>query len=217
MNVKIYLLFNFLNIPMYLFLDLETTGLEYKWDDIVQIGAVKMNFHGEIKGEFIQLIKPNKLNLKDDFQTAIHGITALDLENAEDFISAYDRFKVFSQGCTILVAHNLIFDWSFWETACQNHNLDNYLDGLEKVCTYKMALKTLQFQHVSLDRLCKYFNISLYDRMKGHDALQDSYLLMKVFKALKSRELESSLTCLFNEDDEELNKCDLNDFQSILN
>ncbi len=91
--------------------DLETTGLDPKRDEIVQIGAVRILGGRLLRGEiFDQLVDPGRPIPAGS--TRFHGITDPMVEDAPPPAIALARFKTFV-GEAILVAHNAAFDLAF--------------------------------------------------------------------------------------------------------
>lgn len=94
-------------------LDLETTGLDYKLDRILEIGAVKLN-NGEIVDEFQALVNPETPLRPENI--AIHGITPDLIADAPPIADVLPRFLAWA-GDAPWVAHNALFDFNFL-----NHN-----------------------------------------------------------------------------------------------
>lgn len=89
--------------------DTETTGLSYKKDKIIELGAVRFDKSGvlDVYDSFVHI----------DFAlppiiTNITHITDAMLEGAPDIQKVMRDFEEFSKGC-VLVAHNAQFDWNF--------------------------------------------------------------------------------------------------------
>ena len=89
--------------------DTETTGLSYKKDKIIELGAVRFDKSGvlDVYDSFVHI----------DFAlppiiTNITHITDAMLEGAPNIQKVMRDFEEFSKGC-VLVAHNAQFDWNF--------------------------------------------------------------------------------------------------------
>ena len=93
----------------YIVLDIETTGLDPKFDEIIEIGAIKV-INGEIVDEFSELVKPSCSITP--FISSITGITNEMLENAKNINQVLPRFLDFVKDMTI-VGHNVNFDINF--------------------------------------------------------------------------------------------------------
>lgn len=89
--------------------DTETTGLSYKKDRIIELGAVRFDKSGvlSVYDSFVKI----------DFAlppiiTQITHITDSMLTDAPDIQKVMRDFEEFSKGC-VLIAHNAQFDWNF--------------------------------------------------------------------------------------------------------
>ncbi len=94
--------------------DLETTGLDYKVDRILEIGAVRLQ-DGQSVAEFHSLVDP-RVGLRPS-NIAIHGIVPEMVRGCptiEDILPAVIEFL----GQAPIVAHNVSFDFNFLNQAC---------------------------------------------------------------------------------------------------
>lgn len=76
----------------YLIFDLEMTGTESDYHDIIQIGAVLVDEQWNKVSEFESLVYPDNPETISKYSEEIHGISLSDLEDAP---SAYDVFEDF--------------------------------------------------------------------------------------------------------------------------
>ncbi len=90
-------------------LDLETTGLDYKLDRILEIGAVKL-VNGLPAERFQTLVDP-ETPLREE-NIAIHGITPAMIADAPPIAEVLPRFLAWA-GDAPWVAHNALFDFNF--------------------------------------------------------------------------------------------------------
>ncbi len=158
----------------YVVLDLETTGLDYKLERILEIGAVKL-IDGHLEEPFHTLIDP----LMPIPNTAIHGIDDEMVKGAPTIEQVLPGFVEFL-GDWPLVAHNAIFDYNFI-----NHNAQ----GLLKLRLTNPLVDTLQIAREvfpqekshSLGSL-----LTLLDRPAHglHRALNDTMALAGIFPTL---------------------------------
>lgn len=93
----------------YVVMDLETTGLDPRFDEIIEIGAIK--YHDDIEiDRFQSLVKPeNKIN---SYTTELTGITDEMVQGAPDIDSVLPVFLSFV-GDHLIVGHNVNFDVNF--------------------------------------------------------------------------------------------------------
>ncbi|MDP3975858.1 MAG: exonuclease domain-containing protein [bacterium] len=156
----------------YVALDLETTGLEPRQDDIIEIAAIKVR-GGEIVDRFESFVyTPLELSEHISFLT---GITPKHLEGAPDFIDLIPKIEAFI-GDDPLVGHNIWFDWNFLNlkgVKVQNNALwDTYL------------MSTLLYPDLpsnSLETNTKYFGIAHED---SHRAMSDVIASHELWKVL---------------------------------
>lgn len=101
-------------IQDYIVLDFETTGLDPKYDSIIEIGAIKV-IGGAVVDKYTTLVKP--LCGISDFITELTGITSdmlLEAPEIEDVLPTLLSFI----GDGVIVAHNANFDINFLYDNC---------------------------------------------------------------------------------------------------
>ncbi len=161
----------------YVVIDIETTGFDPNYDEIIEISAIKVE-KNDIIDSFTTLINP-----KDKIDSYIEQLTGISndmLSGApilEDILKDFDSFI----GNSIIVGHNVNFDINFL--------YDNYMQILGKplknnfVDTLRLARKLLPgLKHHRLDDLTEYFNRTNRDY---HRALNDCELTNQIFNDLK--------------------------------
>ena len=133
-------------------LDVETTGLDYTRERIIEFAAVKLE-DGKIIDTFETLINPHQ-HIRKSSQ-AIHGISEEDLVDAPEEEEIYPKIFEFIGDATI-VAHNAIFDFSFLNRASKRllgkPLENNYVDT-------QMMFKEVypQYESCGLDSLVNVF------------------------------------------------------------
>ena len=93
----------------YVAFDLETTGLDPRWDDIIEIGAVKVR-NGQPADRYEQLINPGR-----PIPSIITEITGINDDMVKDAPALADILPGFLEwiGDDILLGHNVNFDINF--------------------------------------------------------------------------------------------------------
>ncbi len=91
--------------------DLETTGTNPAWDDIIEIGAIRYS-GGEETGRFQTLVRPDSGYIVDDFIEELTGITNEMLADAPGIGDVLPGFMEFV-GESIILGHNTNFDINF--------------------------------------------------------------------------------------------------------
>ncbi len=159
---------------MFISLDLETTGFDPAKDKIIEFGAVKFNYDGQIS-TYKTLINPG-IRLPEII-THITGITDSDLKNAPKFKDQLEEIKAFI-GTDPIIGHNISFDTTFLK-----------LNGIEltnaefDTCTLSSILLP-SLPSYSLEILSRQLNLTHEEK---HRALDDSIAAMELFLKLKEK------------------------------
>jgi DNA polymerase-3 subunit epsilon len=178
----------------YCIFDFETTGISPKKEKVIEIGIVRIN-NGKIVDSFSTFINPGR---KIPFYiTQITGITSSETENAPYFDEVFPKIKEFF-GDSILVAHNINFDYSFLKHECINHGIE--IPEINSICTLRLARKLYpELSSKSLGSIVKYLKIR---HRNVHRALGDSTatakVFMKMFKQLREKHEIDSVSDLIN-------------------
>ena len=164
-------------VTSYVCVDVETTGLNPKSENIIEIGAVKV-IDGQVVGTFQSLLKPRKP--LEDRIVALTGITDEMLADAPEGKRVMPLFAEFC-GDLPLVGHNLIFDYAFLKRAMLNEKLSFERKGVD---TLKIARKYLpELESRNLGFLCQHFEIT----HTAHRALGDAEATVQLYEILKQR------------------------------
>ena len=158
-------------------LDTETTGLNAKGGDrIIEIGCVALD--GRVmkstKENHLQIFINPEREVPED-AVAIHGITTEFLNDKPKFAEIADEFLDFVRDST-LVIHNAAFDTGFLNMELERIGKGQIEDYCDVIDTVKLAKKLLPGRAVSLDALCRYYEIDNSNRTL-HGALLDAELL----------------------------------------
>ena len=164
-------------IDDYVLVDIETTGLSPIYDDIIEIGAIKVQ-NNKMVDEFSQLIKINR-NLPQKI-TELTGITDSMLATGKIPKAVLGEFVNFV-GNNVIIGHNVNFDLGFLCNKCKkylNYNLNNdYIDTL--YLARKLVPNSVNHK---LGTLAKLFNIS-YEG--AHRGLKDVEITYEVYNKLR--------------------------------
>lgn len=149
--------------------DLETTGLDTKKDEIIQIWIVEFWLDWKTISSYESYIKTEK-NISD----MVNYITWLDekiLQNAPDFDQIRENVLSYFQKNCILIWHNINFDISI---------LKRYIDfECDYIDTYKLSKSLIPFcPSYWLESITNYLKL---EKLKFHDALSDSILAKNLF------------------------------------
>ena len=163
-----------------LVLDTETTGLNYdSGDRIVEIGVVELENHIQTGNYFHCYINPERKSNPE--AEKIHGLTQKFLSEKPLFNEIAEEFIKFISDSKIII-HNAAFDIGFLNSELQKCNMSEINNDLI-IDTLKIAKKKFIGQSVSLDALCRKYNIDISDR-EIHGALKDAKLLSLVYLEL---------------------------------
>lgn len=164
-------------IKNYVAVDLETTGLNPKYNKIIEIGGVKV-INNEIVDTYSSFVKPGQklsqmiIDLTGITEEMLSGDCVKEPKEAlEEFLEFIEDFP--------LLGHNLNFDYAFlkkyfvdWEIKFEKWGVD----------TLKIARKYLEgLEHKSLGDICSYYGIC---NERAHRALGDAKAAHEVYQCL---------------------------------
>ena len=151
----------------YVVFDLETTGLSPFKDEIIEIGAVKVDKEGQIVDTFTTLVKPARP--VSEFIRNLTGISNEMLADAPSIYTALPRFNDFVGDATV-IGHNVTFDIAF---------VNPYIDTLTLTRKVYPGLKSYKLQD-----LIKEYNLKTY---AAHRALADVVATQQLYELLKKK------------------------------
>ncbi len=155
--------------------DVETTGLRWRTDRIVEVAVVRTDAEGRVLAELSTLVNPER----NPGATHIHGLGAEDLESAPTFVEVLSEVVRFLEGA-VLVGHNVKFDLAFLGEELGRLGLA--LPHSPRVCTRELAMRVLpSLGDYKLASCCKALGVS-----SGHEhqALDDARAAAGVFTRL---------------------------------
>lgn len=155
--------------------DTETTGLDAKYDKVIEIGAVKV-VHGVVTERFDTFVNPGRR--LSEFITGLTGITEEMLKEAPGEYEAFQKFLAFA-GEEILLGHHLIFDYSFLKRIAVNRKVTFERKGID---TLKIARACLpQLEKHTLEALCAYYGIV---NAHAHRACDDAMATIELYQQM---------------------------------
>lgn len=156
----------------YVALDLETTGYDPRWDNIIEIGAIKVR-NGQPVDRYEQLLNPG-CHIPD-IVTEIHGITDDMVKDAPTLTDILPGFLDW-MGDGLILGHNINFDINFL--------YDNAEDILDR---------TVRNDFIDTLRLARYLYLE-----ERHNRLGDLILRFDIADTQKHRALadvEQTIAC----------------------
>lgn len=183
-----------LSVPLeYVVLDLETTGLDTHFDNIIEVACIHIS-NGEIVNTFHSYVKPPLLeyfdgshHYVDSFITKLTGITDDMLKDAPSFEDIAQKLYDFI-GQSVIIGHNVNFDINFL--------YDNFLKALnilfqnDFIDTMRIARIILpELPHHRLFDLCKLYSID----NDYHRALSDCEATQKLLSCLQEESVKRGI------------------------
>lgn len=176
-----------INDVEYCFLDIETTGLSFRTDHIIEIGVIKVK-KGIEQGRYSCFVNPGIPIPKH-----ITEITEINDDMVKDAPYIKEAIKGFYDfiGDSILVAHNADFDIGFLR-----NNVERYLGKkLENtyIDTLRLARLTIpEIKRFALGRLAAFFNIRVDVAHRAVDDVETMIAVTnKIFERIKERNIDS--------------------------
>ena len=180
-------------------IDLETTGLLYKEDGIIELAAVRFR-DGKEEDSFHTYINPGRVI--PERITELTGISGEQVKDAPSFRDICLEVLAFI-GDDVLMAHHISFDYAFLKRAVVNCAPAGWVKehGFERkgIDTLKIArafLPTLESR--SLGALCKHYGIALDAHKALEDARATALLYVKLWEEFgNDKDAEASMNKLF--------------------
>jgi len=161
-------------------LDTETTGLDYEdGHRLVEIGIIELENHVPTGDYFHYYLNPERNS--DKRAEEIHGLSREFLSDKPKFTDIANEFISYLSDSKIII-HNASFDLSFINIELNRCGMKNIEESVI-IDTLKLAKKKFIGQSVSLDALCRRYDIDLSGR-EFHGALKDAKLLAAVYLEL---------------------------------
>lgn len=163
-------------LDRHVFLDVETTGLDASADEVIEIGAVRVE--GGTASEHQWLVRPTRP--VPPVICALTGLTDHDLDGAPSFDELAQSLERLLQGVTV-VAHNALFERSF---------LTRQFQSVEVLDSCELALVLFpELPSHSLDSLVQWAGVA---RGTHHRALHDAKDTLAVVNTMLARAAEPS-------------------------
>ena len=153
-----------------IFLDTETTGLDYKsGHKLIEIACVEIENRKFTGREYQSYLNPNRAI--DPGAVKVHGLSQEFLSDKPNFIDVYSDLLEFIKGAELLI-HNAEFDIGFINNELALNNIaERVEDYAAKITdTLLMARQIHPGQRNSLEVLTERYNVQGYDR-SYHGAL----------------------------------------------
>ena len=167
-------------IDDYYVLDTETTGLSAYYDEVIEIGVLRVR-NNTIVAQYSQLIHP-KYEI-DPFITQLTGITNKMVAGMPSIMDVKDEVLTFI-GKDVILGHNTSFDIRFLNEGFRQNINNPYMD------TMQFARKVYpELDHHRLSDLTEYLGLSNNE----HRAIADCIATKELYDAVKSTMSEKGL------------------------
>ncbi|MGW9252489.1 TerD family protein [Streptomyces albidoflavus] len=154
--------------------DVETSGLIARRDQVLSVAVVTVGPDGERTGEFSTLLNPGC----DPGPVDIHGLTTERLLGAPTFDLVAEEMAAMLQG-RVLVAHNAQFDYDF--LAYEFARARRWLPVSQRLCTLALSRQVdPPTEDLKLGTLAAHYGVP---QRRAHDALDDTRVLAGVLRA----------------------------------
>ncbi len=170
---------------IFIAIDLETTGLNFEHDEIMEIALVRFE-NGKVTETLDYLIKPS--NPIRPFIAKLTGIDSQALETAEDFPTLAGKIRAFI-GDAPLVAHNAAFDFHFLKEAFEKIGIA----FAEHPIWDSLTASRIAFQNVTNHKLSTLVETLGIKRSVAHRALPDAEACGELFNLALQKISEFSL------------------------
>jgi len=170
------------NEQRFVVFDTETTGLDFKNDVILSIGAIAIHRNVIVVNDYLELFLLQDIFKKES--VPIHGILKDGREEKLKESQAMIQFIEFIKDA-IIVGHHVRFDVQMINQALKRMacgKLKNKIIDTDKL--YQKFKGLQEDQHTGLDELCSIFKIQKSDR---HTAFGDAYITALIFLKLKAK------------------------------
>ena len=165
----------------YCAIDLETTGLDFKTDEIISIGAVQVHSARVItEANYYREVRPKQMPSPTSIR--IHGIRAVDLADASPIEAVMPEFADLLRD-RVVVAHAAWVENAFLKERLENLNVDfskRLIDTASLARTCNIVEDDIDYEP-SLEILAKTLKLPVYS---PHHALGDAFTTAIIFLAL---------------------------------
>lgn len=161
----------------YIAIDLETTGMHPKDDRIIEVGAVKVE-NGKIKEQFSTFVNPRM-----EVPLRIQELTGITTAMAKSGMMVEEAIPKLLEFCEEmpLLAHNIMFDYSFIKHKAINLGMDFERTGIDTLAIARKTLNALASRR--LCALCDYYKI---ESERSHRASDDAIAAHLLYQNLKT-------------------------------
>jgi DNA polymerase III alpha subunit (gram-positive type) len=171
----------------------EIRGTKYPFE-IIQVGAIKLDFNFNIVGSFNRFVKPGIYEKVNLFITELTGITTDQLMNEKSFPEIYNELIEFTED-----TNSILCIWGMSDIRELYKSAEYYsmnIESLPKMFINIQPYASLHFQlpkkvQLRLQNVVEMLSIPIID--KFHDALNDSIYTAQVFKKIYNNSIQPKI------------------------
>lgn len=166
--------------------DLETTGIGPKSNEIIEIGAIRVE-NGVMKETFSEFVNPGRpIPYPIQKLTGINDAMVADAEKIDVLLPKFLEFC----GDSVLVAHNAAFDVGFISRKAKDLGLEILPTVVDTVAVARALLPDMKSHKLNL--VAKRFGVSLENHHRAvDDATATAEIFVHMIKRLNDRGIES--------------------------
>lgn len=171
--------------------DLETTGIDPRIHEIIEIGLILIDQHSfEIIDSLNLKIKPEHIETASINSLKINGYNAEDWKDSKCLKEAMEIYSNMTSGA-LFCSHNVTFDWSFVSEAFRTTGVDDKMD-YHRLDLFTMAwllLRKSNIERISLDNIAAFLEIG--EEPIPHRAINGAMTAYNVFKKITNMSAKS--------------------------
>ncbi|MBO4989312.1 MAG: UvrD-helicase domain-containing protein [Clostridia bacterium] len=164
--------------------DLETTGLDRTYDELIQIAAVRFDGNGKELARMNELVIPSVPISEGAFKTHRKGLDELRQKGTKNVKVVLEKFAAFAKGSFLFGHNSTAFDRVILKRQMKENGL-SFPDVISEGDTLLAAKRLLPaLKNYKLETLCALFGIV---NESAHDAFSDVLATKAVFLELRNR------------------------------
>ena len=169
------------------FFDVETTGTQFGYHEIVEIAAIRTTPDGSELGKLSFKVMPQHPERLTDAARAVNGFSAEKwAREATDPVTAFSELAALTKG-SIAIAHNPTFDRAFIsirirELGLPSLGVDHHWIGTESLAWPLVLSGTLPSPRLA--EICAHFGVPV--EPEPHTALAGAETALRVYKKLRA-------------------------------
>lgn len=171
----------------YVVFDLEFTGMDVLKNEILEIGAVRIDASLTVERvTFSEKIAPQHIETAEERALQVNGYSAEAWKGARPAYEVLIEFVEFARG-TVAVGFNLVWDWAHLLAALNHYGIERTFGDYHVLDVLSLAaarepLRPLESFHLSA--LCTQYGI---ERNHAHQALDDARATLALWKKLREQ------------------------------